>query len=51
MHEDPILRDLETVLERGGHEATWQVDLDRAAVQLGSPGIYDGMVISQWSHE
>jgi hypothetical protein len=49
MNENPIFRDIETVLEYGGHEVTWPVDLDRSTVIPGSPGIYDGLVIAQWA--
>jgi hypothetical protein len=30
---------------------TFHVDLDRATIRPGSPGIYDGLVIAQWNND
>jgi hypothetical protein len=30
---------------------TFHVDLDRSTVIPGSPGIWDGLVIAQWSND
>jgi hypothetical protein len=42
---------LETCLEYGGPEVTWEVPLDKAMVQLGSPVIYDGAIFTFWTED
>jgi hypothetical protein len=49
MSTDPILRDLETVLEYGGPEVTWTVPENAVITPGDGPNIYDGMTISAWT--
>lgn len=46
--EEAFLRCAE---QGGGITETWQADLDRGTVLLGSPGLYDGLVLSHWSDD
>jgi hypothetical protein len=39
---------LESVLQHGGPAVMWEVDLDKSTVILGSPGLYENLVIAQW---
>jgi hypothetical protein len=42
-------RDIETVLEYGGHEVTWPVPED-AVIRPGSgQNIWDGLTITHWT--
>lgn len=35
----------------GGSPFNMNVDLDRDTVVLGSPGLYDGLVATHWTHD
>lgn len=45
----PLLDAVERIANHnGGPERTYRIDLDRSTVVPGSPGIFDGLVITEW---
>jgi hypothetical protein len=49
MHENQLDEAVHRLAEHGGGpEITLEVDLDKSTVILGSPGLYDQLVIAQW---
>jgi hypothetical protein len=49
MFDNPMLRDLETVLEYGGPEVTWTVPENAVITPGAGPNMLDGMTISAWT--
>ncbi|GAB4621008.1 hypothetical protein MOKP38_45500 [Mycobacterium avium subsp. hominissuis] len=46
---DPLAAAIHRCAEYGGGELIeFHADWDKATVRLGSPGIFDGLVIAQW---
>ncbi|VEG58147.1 Uncharacterised protein [Mycolicibacterium aurum] len=50
MQHDPLTEAFaRCAAQGGGTTETWHADLDHSTVLLGLPGLYDGLVLSQWS--
>ncbi len=49
MNEDPLARDLETVLEYGGPEVVWDVPADAVITPGTGENIWHGLTVTHWS--
>ena len=49
--QDPILRDVETVLEYGGREVIWDVPEESQVIFGSGDNPFAGMTVTHWSHD